>query len=1061
MKLSNICNCLILLVFLGAGLPAHSYDSINVISILSGSEPVTEENISENNLMCGQGAKYPMKSCELGAGFLCVNTPPLSIVETSVLVKGTIDLKNNSLSTITASIQNEYTNEYNQIKFDKPDSTSNCWNSGSGFCLDSEGYFSILLPLGEKYGPYTILVTATRASGTPSKEKIRISRVVAPKLTKENIKIEKNGSGAQINISFLDNCQSCDFYGISTGGLEITATNIINASDGGTKQVGFSTNVSTGAGSFSFCMPVESGSNNITITACNAATGFDVSKCPTVKLEPLGDESSGTGLIWTTPLQNFYGADVNPSIDLSFKIGGTESKSCDETNILLSFNRDPEEKICPDGSGIYTISLNPEAGINIGVIQDGEKAYPFSFGWGEIVSPYDESGRTKTNDELWIPSAGGFAVNKSFLTDTVRSLANNYLKSDDLKNLLVKVTELTDTKKTPTEEDLKVKEEIKDIRSTIPMCGAGEESSLNFGITSPPKLGLAEIPQIEFEQDAISFVLNLKDVAVTASVTLKDGSNDALLPLIVAFRKVYSPIRLEVDRTSGTPKFLLTSDSTDCEYKSKNACTHRPAILVPKDFLGAASKGGAFVACDASIDSRCDGLNQTNMMTGLVSMTVLDTINELLYCDGSAYITYLIRNKMKDVPIQVGCAETNYPKAPFVKFGNCDDNKGMFTNKGWIIPLGLDLLNNQFNVTENGIFGVVPALVGDEDFYSGLPDYVRKNSTGYIRRPFVGSNPTISSNTGVDFGVALGEEFINAILFLLTEQSSAGGGLLDWDYHDIMLNNVGFDAAKECDGFKPKSSDDKPPTLCNLRPRVGELLGSALTANGYFPQKQPIMLRLRGNKLIAPHIGFFQRNGKQYIDIQFANVDTYFYILETETTTDQYGNMILKTDGSGRPIIRSMNPNDPNPENGPIVKFKVSAMIALEISKIATDPEDASKLSMTIRTDPDLSKIFFQPVNGGNATVIPDESLISALNEKIKYGISIYSEPKKAIKFKIPKDIAFDKPSIGGIQKISFGKDGVQMGVEQSQEYLDILLKFIFTQALQINSETVTFTMPE
>jgi hypothetical protein len=136
-------------------------------------------------------------------------------------------------------------------------------------------------------------------------------------------------------------------------------------------------------------------------------------------------------------------------------------------------------------------------------------------------------------------------------------------------------------------------------------------------------------------------------------------------------------------------------------------------------------------------------------------------------------------------------------------------------------------------------------------------------------------------------------------------------------------------------------------------------------------------------------------------------------------------------------------------------------MVALEISKIATDPDDPSKLSMTIRTDPGLSKIFFQPVSGGNATVIPDESLISALNEKIKYGISIYSEPKNAIRLKIPKDIAFDNPSMGGIQKISFGKDGLQAGVEESQEYIDILLKFIFTQALQINSETVTFTMPE
>lgn len=394
------------------------------------------------------------------------------------------------------------------------------------------------------------------------------------------------------------------------------------------------------------------------------------------------------------------------------------------------------------------------------------------------------------------------------MTDTVRSLANNYLKSDDLKKLLVKVTELTDTKATPPDEkSLKTKEKIKNIRATIPMCGAGTESIHNFTISSTPKLGLAEIPQIEFNQDEISFILNLKDVAVTANVTLKDESSDALLPLIIAFRNVYSPIKLAVDRSSGIPNFLLTSDSTDCEYKSKNACLHRPAILVPKDFIGAASAGGSFVSCDASIESRCNGLNQTNMTTkGLVSMTVLDTINELLYCDGSAYITYLLRETMRDVPIQVGCAETNYPNKPFLKFGNCEDNTGIFADKGWIIPLGLDLLNNQFNVTESGIFGVVPALVGDEDFYSTLPDYARNASTGYIRRPFIGSKPTLSINnqsvSGFDFGVAFGEEFINAILFLLTEQSSGGGGLLDWDYNEVMLNKMGFDSAKECDGFK-------------------------------------------------------------------------------------------------------------------------------------------------------------------------------------------------------------------------------------------------------------------
>ncbi len=1026
---------------------------------------------------CGRDSLLPVKSCDIGAGFVCINTPALSVVEDYIMLHGTTDVKNSTLSSLAASVQNEYTNEYNQINFDKPTETSDCWSKTADYCLDSNGYFSIKIPLGQKMGPYSIAVTATRPTGAPAKETLRVSRVTAPKPTDADVKLEQKDSSALVTVDLLHSCQFCDFLGIATGGLELTVTNIISTSDGGTKQVKVKTNTAAG-GIFSVCLPTENGTNNVTVNVCNAATGFDPLKCPTLTLKPFTATGDTGGINWTTPVQPIYSADYNPTVSLTFTLPSANKASCDENNVKFTFNRDAEQKICADASGKYTLNLDPQAGINVGIVSHEGEDYPFTFGWGEIVSPFEKNGSVKKIDSLWIDAAGGFAIDKRFLSDTVKLVLNNFLKSDGFKGLLAKVPQMLGKSGAPSSDTSSATSEMDAIKNEIPQCSAGNSGGnhLGFKITRAPEMEKADVPQLEFKQDAISLTLDLVNAKAWAEVFLDndyDGKPDKrVMPLRFGFRKLFAPIMVKVDRSGDKPRLLLTADTTDCEYKSKQACTGKPAIIVPKVFVGNALDGGAFVACDSSVESDCVGVNLLNGQTGLVSMTVLDTINDLLYCDGSAFLTYMLREVAKNVPIKIGCAATDYAKAPLTTIG-CTSG-GLLSDRGWMLPLGLDLLNKQFNVSESGIWGTVPAIAGDPTFYSSLSSTLKKPETGFIRRPLISSGTTIASPnslSGYDFGIAVGEDLINALFFLLSEQDPVKmtSGVFDWDLSEAFLKKIGFDEVKSCDEFKAKSMDDKPSTLCQLRPRVGEILGSALTSNGYFQQKQPIMLRLRGNRGLTPHVSFFKKNEKQYIDLQLGDLDISFYALQTDADkqADQYGNLPLKLDANGNPIIQSMNSNDPNPDNGQIIKMKLTLLLALEISKIATDPADPSKLALTIRPDADLTKIIFRSIPGGNTTTIPDDSLISAFKEKIKYGINIYSAPENAIKLALPKDYAFandpngtDIASLLGISNLSLGKDGLQIGVEDSQEYIDILAKFILTQVLKINGTSESFTIP-
>jgi len=1008
----------------------------------------------------------PEKVCDMGAGFLCVNTPSLGVEEDHIMIKGSVDLRNNILSSLSMSVQNEYTNEYKNVKFDKPEETSNCWESASKFCLDADGFFAVRAELGERYGPFTILLTAARENGPSQENKVRTSRVTPLALKKEDVKLTVNGSNANLEIDLLHACQACDFIGISTGGVTVTVENIIESPAQGVKQITEKTNIA-GGGIFSLCLPLKDGKNTISVTACNAATGPE---CPKIDLEPVSYTGEQEGISWLKPVESIYSADINPEVSLDFTIAGTEGKTCDSANIRMIFNRKEETRICPDSAGIYRLQLKPDTGINVGKILSGDESYSFTFGWGEISAPF-EGGRAKTNDNLWIKNAGGFSIGKDFLTGTVKGLINNFLKSDEFKRMLVKLPEMFAEKPT-TETDKKstMYSEIENLINEIPMCKkepSDDEKSHGIRISKSPSVELIEIPKIEFKQDAIGLILNAENVSANIEYFLDEDENGVpdkrAMPLKIGFKKIFSPIELKVDRTGEKPLFLLSGPSTDCEYKSRHACMNRPAIIVPKDIVGNATKGGYFVKCDESIDKDCVGINIRNAQTGIFSTVVLDAINELLYCKGSATLTYMIREYLKEVPIQIGNIDFDYPKDPLIKIGS---------GRGFMLPLGLDLLNNQFSVSEKGIYGTVPAIVGSEGFYSQMPAELRNDRNGFLKRPYLQSTTNIASKMAdYDIGISIGEDLLNAILFLLVEQDPVGGkqGIFDWDIHEGFLKAMGFDSVSECDEFKPESTDDKPSAICNLRPRVGDILGSALTANGYFGQKYPIMISIRGNRSLAPHINFFNMSERQFIDFQLGEIEMSFYALQTDNSVapDKYGNYKLKLDDNGQPVILSMNPTDPDPRNGQITKFKLSALIALEITEVKTDEEDPSLLSFTIRPDANLSRIEFRPIAGGNTTVISDRSMMSALEEKINFGLNIYSEEKNAIRINLPKEINFkptgpaDQFGLLGLEKITFGRDGIQLKVEDSQEFIDILGKISITQSLHVGSQKEEFLLPK
>jgi len=250
---------------------------------------------------------------------------------------------------------------------------------------------------------------------------------------------------------------------------------------------------------------------------------------------------------------------------------------------------------------------------------------------------------------------------------------------------------------------------------------------------------------------------------------------------------------------------------------------------------------------------------------------------------------------------------------------------------------------------------------------------------------------------------------------------------LDWELDNTFFKRRDFDYVQECDAFEPTTEIQTPPALCQLRPRVMEMLGSALPTNGYLSNKHPLQLKLKGSRNLAPHVKIYQTDvpyelppvpGEDEIqieyrpadvlEIQIPDLEVSFYALEIDESKglDEFGNPSVLLNEDEIPVVRSMIPGSPEP--APIIKVRATLLIALEVGQIYTPEDDASKLAFSIRPISEYSRIIFKKIPGGNATTVPDNSILSSFREKLRYGIEIYGDPDEPLEIKIPKSVSLE-----------------------------------------------------
>lgn len=992
--------------------------------------------------MCVVPKAAPVEECELGKGFLCVNTPAGGVNGESFGLRGTIDRHNSQLASVRILIQNEYTKKITTLDVSSPLNTD-CWTNtlqkSRPFCLDQEGRFSATIPLSQP-GPYTISVSASRLTGESVVKRIRTSRILPFRLTSANLKYEPDitktstidASTVSVVIDLLGSCRFCDFIGASTGAVTVSVENTITDSSGTVKRIDCATTVKQdgGEGLFIVGVPTGVGTNLLKVRVCNAA--FPEGQCPEIGGISFSTKGNVPALKNISPPDApSYNANTYPTIPWKFTLG--DNIGCMD----LRFNKDDPKELCPSASGEYSIDLTPKVGINVATLarKDAAQEFGWTFGWGKIKSPFaNAEGKIEISNAaaLNLPSR---TINKIFVP-----LINNYLKSDEfgamLKNIFTK-------KEGSSNSSGGLSPEI-----SIPKCDVdGGPSGMYMALRGDPKIDGAVIEKFLLKQNGADISLLLKGLRMGIDLAAdenSDGSPDRdPLPLVVAFSEARIELALQVDKDDlGNPtRILLSSPYDDCSFKYQSYCKHVPTSVVPKNLKGAATAWGAYVMCDVQAASEsakdgCGAVNTVNAQTGIISEKILDAINTAIYCSGSRGLTRLIK---KGVDLSTAS-----------------------------LPIGFRI-ENGLKISESDFFTALAISVGNKSLYEKTPEIFKIPSAGIVTDGLLGgANNLLSQAAGSDLDLSLSLDFVNATLFALSAQGDGRGsrGILDFDVDENFLKGFDFDFVKECDEFEPTDEKKEPSKLCFVRPRVRELLGDALTRFGYFKPKQPLLVAIRGNRALGPRIAIAQESmSENILEIELGGIEFSFYAEEVDKNIppDEHGNLSVKVDNNGKPLIQSMRPSDPDPWNGAIAKFDLNVLLALEILEIESDDNG---YSIPVRILSDRTRLAVTPQEGGNSTMVPAISLISSLNELVNIALSEMSKPEKVIKIPLPREFAFAAENQNGefgylgLKKISFGENGISLDFNPDLNSVRIAVQVAITQLLHQSGREVSFSLP-
>ena len=768
--------------------------------------------------MCVVPQSLPFVECVPGdSGQLCLSTPPAGIADDEVIVRGTVDLSE-GLASLSLSLQHEYTGK--SVSF-IANRCSGCPEI-EGVCLDSDGTYCAKMFVDD-YGPFAVTATASFLVGAQTKV-TKFSRVRAPDLKKTKVEFSPDPNSNEINeaghlnitVSLLDDCQFCDFIGSGTGAISITAKNVIESLDSN-QEISCSTNVEQGgSGIFAVGLPISMGHNNVEVRLCSPA----MEECVLISSVSFGSKSEGAGAEILNPESlPSYSSEDYPEIDFLLKW-----PSVAEECIEIDFNlEETAMEVCKENDGTFKAVLNPIDGVNTAIIKrtgDMAVSWPWFFGWGSLASPFKEEG--------WGPSSlASISIPKRILNNLVLPAVNSFLESEEFIRLVKNIGSAFEDG---------MDSDSNNSKPNIPGCNS-DGPSLEIKIAGGISIKRAELKNLELRQDELS--LRLVADGVNVPVDLK--TNFGWLPLRIGWRRAAIDLIIRKVGSGEDAYFLLTGPYSDCDYRTAPYCSHKPAVLIPRNIAGDGNLGEIF-HCDAqrgSISGKlrelCFALENLDAQTGMVHDKILEAMNEMVICSGSSVMSgeFPINLPKNLPPVVINAAKTIQ-----------------------IDPLGIGL----------DIFG----WFGKPEHFTELPDETQYPSVGFIEQDY-------GVYKGKDLSAGITASTINRAIFVYLLTRNGG---MSFDLHESMMEEL-FDVtfAELCDSGE--NEDDEAAGLCFLRPRVGELLGSPLSTYGYFDQKQALLAKIKIGNLLPPHVGLMG-DGKVRIDAQIGGVSIYFYPVEID-----------------------------------------------------------------------------------------------------------------------------------------------------------------------------------
>ena len=666
-----------------------------------------------------------------------------------------------------------------------------------------------------------------------------------------------------------------------------------------------------------------------------------------------------------------YDAAQYPQVPLSFQFG--ESSAQDPVKLFL--NHDAELPLSPDARGVFNTTLVPQPGINVLTIVRGEQEIPWTFGWGNLHVP-------SALQDAQSPAGLGVGLSKHFLEKKLFPVLSHFLESDHFSTWLQQLLE-------PSVPQEKVENDTVATTSVvaIPKCSDKPTDGARIALRGKPKFEKIQLLGAQLKNQQLDFSVDIDDLRVDLNL-IAEGKEP--LPLFVSMKKAVLDFSLQQKSDGQKSLWLLSSPHTDCDFKQQAYCSHVPASLIPQNYVGNASEWHHFVMCNVAqasskVKELCESINTLNGQTGVLQVKVLDGVNEQLYCKGSQMITAALQQA---IPLQLN---------DFIEKEKLDLSA---------FNMGLDV--SQLHIANNGVQLLSRISLGQTQ---QLPPELNLPSVGWLSDPDVQAMP-LPQNTA-ELEAVLSLDLVNQLLF-------AFNSVLSYDFDEESQAKSGFDFHANCDNV------EKPSDLCQMRPRVQNLLGSALTSYGYFPADYPLMLNARPHPALSPHVRFLDA---QTVEVQVGGAEISFYALDAEKNADDVYQ--VKHDADWKPMILSMRPEDPNPRHGPIIRFDFSALLVLKLGAVQAALDEAGQssgeLALPVSIVPEQSRFVLSAIPSSNATSIPAVSLVTGLKQQLPIAIKIFSEKPFFIPLPKAVKLPFDEETWLtrlGLREISWGERG-------------------------------------